>query len=337
MNKLTEENKKRISRIQTCQKKVSKRKRTCCYPDCSEKAINSHILQQNGILNKISKDSHLWHIGIDFLQSEIFKPERKGIKTIFSFPGFCKTHDPELFQPIENSELNFDSYRHCILLTIRTFYNELYRKIKMNELYNCLLIGEENMAKIENLKQQVKGSQYAINDFRKLETPFWQDVLNSTEQMSFRIKKIPKIEIVLSSFFDYETTDEISILETLGISEQVELSPIFVTTFPQKDKSIFIIGYFNRDEKMVKGYVNSIFKEKGNRFLRRLSNLLLLQCENWVCSEKFYLRRIKDKEIEFNKMIRYGFECGNERRNPKVNMFGNNFKSEVSQLERNGR
>jgi len=331
------ENKLRRSRVTNCEKKSLNKNRKCNYPSCNKTAINSHILQNNGVLDRISKDSHLWHIGNNIFSEEIFLPQRKGMKAVFTFPGFCATHDPELFESIEQrNEIDFDKYQHCLLLTVRAWYNEYYRKIRIAEVFNCILKDETDEYNRRKLEMDILGANYSIGDFKKKEEIFWNDILRNQKSMVFMTKMIPKLDIVLASFFDYENTIEVNKLEMLGISEEVELSPIFISTFPVKDESAFIIGYFKKDEPKVKGYANSIFKEKGKRLLRRLSNILLFQCENWVCSEEFYQDKIKGIEVEISKMIKFGLSIGNERKNPNANIFGNRFEKEISNIMKNG-
>lgn len=48
--------------IQRIQKKVREASWTCMCPGCDQKAINTHRLQQKGVLNKVSSSHHYMEI-----------------------------------------------------------------------------------------------------------------------------------------------------------------------------------------------------------------------------------------------------------------------------------
>jgi len=59
-------------RIDDCSKQAKEKANTCLHPGCNKKAINSHIMQKNGILSSISEDNHLWESSIDHFTEELF-------------------------------------------------------------------------------------------------------------------------------------------------------------------------------------------------------------------------------------------------------------------------
>ena len=54
---------------------------TCYHPSCTDKSINSHILQKNGILSTIAEERHLWEMGIDNFK----KPQSSSVWVSCSF------------------------------------------------------------------------------------------------------------------------------------------------------------------------------------------------------------------------------------------------------------
>ena len=84
--------------IQRIQKKIRKTSWECMCPGCNQKAINSHRLQRNGILNKISPSHHYVEIKYKdvmywFKNDEKFKYKNVGINKAISCPTFCNQHD----------------------------------------------------------------------------------------------------------------------------------------------------------------------------------------------------------------------------------------------------
>ena len=85
----------------------------CGHPDapgtCSGEAINSHTLQKGGALAAIAENGHVISCrqATDRLHQNkgALVPQKTGVKSASTFPGFCNAHDTEFFLPIERGEL----------------------------------------------------------------------------------------------------------------------------------------------------------------------------------------------------------------------------------------
>lgn len=75
---------------------------------CNE-IISAHSIQNKGQLNLIAEDGHVYRLNSDIsnLKKTNGKPRpmRVGVKKASTFVGFCKYHDNELFEPIDNFPL----------------------------------------------------------------------------------------------------------------------------------------------------------------------------------------------------------------------------------------
>jgi len=96
-----------------------------------------------------------------------------------------------------------------------------------------------------------------------------------------------------------------------------------------------MMAYKKKDERTVKQYVNSIFKESENRLLSKLTNLVLFQCETWVTSESFYKERIKNCENYFGYATDFSNANDNERIFFKLNLFKESFCKDIRQWSKN--
>lgn len=107
----------KIAKIFTdCSQKAKSETNTCMYPGCTNKSINSHIMQKNGILSSIAEDKHLWELKIDNFKKEYIGFKKKGINKIYTFLGFCIEHDTSVFKKIETEgKIDFDDYTSCLL------------------------------------------------------------------------------------------------------------------------------------------------------------------------------------------------------------------------------
>lgn len=106
----------------------------CLFPDCKGIAIASHSRQRGSELQAIAKHGHVYGLTIDFPSAignyspTIFT--RQGIRKATTFPGFCATHDRELFREIDvgtlaPSEIGAATY------ALRAIAHEAKRKLIM--------------------------------------------------------------------------------------------------------------------------------------------------------------------------------------------------------------
>lgn len=114
-------------------KNVYSKKCHCLEPTCDKEAINSHLLQRNGILSTITEKGHLIEIRpIDLFKWKKNQPMLEfkliGINSAISLPLFCNYHDSSLFKNIESRTISFYLYENQLLFSYRTLCAELRKK-----------------------------------------------------------------------------------------------------------------------------------------------------------------------------------------------------------------
>lgn len=311
-------------------KKAIKKINKCYHPECNEKSINSHILQKNGILSSIAKDNHLWEHVLDQFKEPHFQFKKTGINEIFSFNCFCQKHDNELFKSIEKDTIDFSDYKSCLLFTLRTIYNEKIRKEVNIDIYKTMLKSElSSEMNIEFILLTLKQEMLGLNDLELNEKDIWKDLNENTKSFIFEFREISKIDLCLSAFYNYETTLEMNLYKLKTGKDMERISGIFINIFPYKNKTMLLKGYNKIDEKSVKAYFYTFFKESEKRVQRKLTNLFLFACETWVISEKLYLDKFKGIENIIAFASKYSINNLNERQNFALNMFADNFKIEM--------
>jgi hypothetical protein len=182
---------------------------------------------------------------------------------------------------------------------------------------------------IEFLLLTLEQEKLGLNDLELNEKDIWKDINENTESFIFEVREISKIELCLSAFYNYETTLEMNLYKFKTGKDMVRVSGIFINIFPYKGKTILLKGYNKIDEKSVKAYFYTFFKESEKRVQRKLTNLFLFACETWVMSEKLYLEKFKGIENIIAFASKYSIENLNERQNFALNMFTENFKTEM--------
>lgn len=319
-----------------CKNSAKKRIKECFYPGCQNESINSHVLQKKGILDQISVDSQLWTFEKDVFKENEFAFKRTGLKKAFSFNGFCNTHDTELFQEIENSEIDFTNYVHNLLLTLRTVYDEIYKKMVYANTRDCLLKNNTNLFDKDQLLEESINAKLAVNDLHQLADKIFYDLNNNSQQFVFQNRKISQIGLCLSSFFTYETQEEIEEMEQEKGCKLERYTELFITIFPYKNDNQLVMAYEKIDEDRVKDYVDEFFLNDDLELCyRKITNLTIFNCQNKVFSEEFFnekIRGIEYKYIEATKLM-LNKENKTERRFYKINFYNDTFKSDFINLQ----
>lgn len=313
-----------------CSETARKTTNNCYFPGCTNKSINSHILQKNGILSSIATESHLWRYQVQHFDDDLFIFKKVGINKIYTFLGFCNEHDTSLFKKIETGTIDFNDYESCLQFLLRTLYNEKWLKEVAIKMLECTRDNPDINGDKNFIDANIDQNRIGLEDLKFLEDEVWKDINKKSENFIFHWKEFSGQEFCMNAFYTYDTSEERSVYVKEHGKDIERLSEIFIAFFPYKDKSILIMGYHKDDEDKVKGYVMTFFKESEKRTLRRLTNFALFHCETWVCSEQFYKKNFAGIEKLFPRLTNYSIlNITNERSVFDLNMFVQNFKTGV--------
>jgi hypothetical protein len=295
----------------------------CCYQSCNKKSIASHILQKNGILSRIAENNHLYTMETDFLYSQLASFKKIGINDIFTFRGFCKSHDESIFFPIEKKEsVDFDDYTNQLLFAYRTMMSEKRKKEVMIEFHNLQIKSEPLLQYSSELHYSIEGHNQGILDCEFYEKLFLQDIEHKSCNFTFHVAYTSFQEVCISSIFSYETTQEIENYFSKNKKNKDRLAEIFISYFPIKnDCNVLMMGYLNEYKPLCGSWVNDIYSSNESVLLKRISDIMLRLSEQWVCSEFFYENNIKNREKQILNIINETGRLLDERTPVDFNVF----------------
>jgi len=115
------------------------KKQKCFVEDCKKSAIQSHLLQKNGILKMISANNHFYEVAFLMFPKPHYEIKKVGINKGFTFRGFCEYHDSKIFEKIEKTDVDFNEYQSLLLLSYRAILKEFRVKEIIIDYYVNLL------------------------------------------------------------------------------------------------------------------------------------------------------------------------------------------------------
>lgn len=160
---LDREKQKKIP-VQSIIKEISKAKeKKCLHPKADRnvctKIIKSHSIQRANILEKISRNQHVYSFSSEIGELKkndgILKPKLMGINNASTFTGFCSYHDTETFKPIEANPIEVIN-EHIFLISYRALCREIYSKSFQSNIIPLIKEGDKGMD---------VGYQLAFQDF----------------------------------------------------------------------------------------------------------------------------------------------------------------------------
>lgn len=272
---------------------VNKTKYICMCPECDKAAINSHLLQRNGILNHIAKNGHLYEIRQeDFFKwhkSEPMRIKKVGIMQAISFPLFCSEHDTNIFKPIEGDIVDFDDYRSQLLFSYRALCAELYKK-KCNQIRHDIW-HDSNMK-----KESIEGTDKALKDLKYYKYLFETELKNPKNKFTFYHRSYSFVGICASGTCSYEPVDYNSPLSVESAINKKVWDGFFINVIPQKDSLEIIIGYHkNHVNSDLRRYVESWKNLSFDNLQRKLTDLFCTRLETWSMSPDVYDSISEDK------------------------------------------
>lgn len=311
---------------------AKKAKRVCGYPDCNEVAIDSHLLQRNGVLKQQSAGHGvLYELTDHAFDKKLLKFKLTGISNTLSFFGFCSDHDNSVFTIVETPPVNYYDYQVQMLMSFKAFVNEIRKKEVVIDWYNRVLGSNEiRDYKSQNFLKYISANkeqfELGLADGEALKECFYNELRNHSipQQFLFFTREMPRVELTASGVFTFETSKEIFIKTKLS-PEEVVLNDVFFHFIPLQDKNIAIIGCLKKSSPKCLEFVNEFLQGTDDEVLKKISDTLILQLENWLMSIEFYKKYIQQRENLIIDYILAGHKHFHERDSATLNLFDTNF------------
>lgn len=278
----------------------------CIHKDskCSDNIVKAHSIQNNRILNKLSKNGEVLQFSLDNISEVgIFNLKKVGRKKATTFTGFCGYHDKELFKPIEDKDYIPGDIKQEFIFAYRTIAKEYHSKKTSINIYTKLLqmtekndmeamqkyftnINNESMQMLKLTAESfIEGLDMSLKDLEKY---------NTAMKINLSRKRYNKVEtkviefdeeysLAVSSTF-YMTNDlEGNIINDLS-NLKATMIPTMLTVIPQNGKTYILISYFSKDRERFRFINEQILNKSKDEQKIIISNLIIQYCENFVFS-----------------------------------------------------
>ncbi|WP_133179931.1 hypothetical protein [Shewanella decolorationis] len=267
-------------------KKFSKKhKHTCFYPDCEEKAINSHTISKQFSLSHLAVDGKLVtpiSLRNDTNERKDIVFKEKGINDATTFKGFCKEHD-DLFSTVDQNGI----------ITIRDIFLQIYRSLSKESFeHEIYKEGELTAFKNEFLFDSSHENRKVMSTSKLL--MLFYDLLLDFPEADQRISGYNGNSVTLKPFSEAVDLDVTIIYKNIKFNVPVALHNkvqlVFKNTYC--DNFIFLIPYKESADLIILSHNNYVEHYLYNlstdiKTLNFIESSMMMDGEWWISPRVF--------------------------------------------------
>jgi hypothetical protein len=276
----------------------------CLHPAASEatcsstKSIKSHTIQRRGGLAAIAEDGHVYSIkrgmeSIEKMDGQVGL-EKIGLAKASTFPGFCATHDSDMFKPIEQAGVTLDR-RTGFLLSFRAIAYELATKgtqLRSHEIQRDLLdrgkpFVLQRMAQslLHQIRVSAKKGRDDVTAWKgDYDRAFLADDLSSFRMFGVMFDRV--LPFVAAGAFMPEYDFQGTKLQALGLNKASSHVALNVTPFD--GKTCVVMGWTEDSGGVASKLVDSFKSVPDDAKANALLVLSLEHLENFYCTPSWW-------------------------------------------------
>lgn len=286
------------------QKQLSNKGRCLHYENgirCNE-IIKAHSIQRNRSLSAIADKGHVYRISTDIGALKKNKGrltyEKCGINKVSTFLGFCKRHDNELFEPIDNYPL-IPTDQQVLLYAYRSLCRELFVKENALELVNNQLENGVDQKAINKLLLGYKrGISFGLDNLKRhkedYDTSLSENSYFNIRYVIFISKQKPTIAFSGLFYPDFDFMGRM--LQDLG-DHKSKLQLLSFCSAPMDNGWAFLFAWHKASSDVCVEFMKSLatmIHDDINSLRDYLFRLAITNCENLAISPKWWENLTED-------------------------------------------
>ena len=213
--------------------------------ECTKDIIGAHSLQNNGVLDKISIDNHIYYL-TPVIKNNVpsLKFEKVGKNQASKFTGFCKNHDKSYFSCIEDADY-VKSDEQNFWFAFRAFCFEFHRKKRLKKHYSKLFKKFPHATRDLQIQLNYRACELDLKD-KELEYRRFQKIYEdrSYNKMESFIKVLP-YRVGFTGTTAVAVNVDIEGEKTVDIydyDEKLFVPSLYISVIPKETSSIIIVS-----------------------------------------------------------------------------------------------
>lgn len=280
------------------QKQLAQKGRCLHYESSSRcnEIIKAHSIQRNRSLSTIADNGHVYKISANIGSLKKNKGrltyEKCGINKVSTFLGFCKRHDNELFEPIDNYPL-IPTDQQVLLYAYRSLCRELFVKENALELVKNHLENSVDPKAIHKMLLGYKhGAAFGLDNLKRHKKNYDKSLKENSyfniRYVLFISKQMPTIAFSGLFYPDFDFMGRI--LQNLG-DQTSNLQLLTFCSAPMDYGWAFLFAWHEISSNVCVEFMRSLaamIHNDGDSLSDYLFRLAMTNCENLAISPTWW-------------------------------------------------
>lgn len=295
------------------QKQLAKKGRCLHFENgsrCNE-IIKAHSIQKNRSLPAIADNGHVYTISANIGSLKKNKGrltyEKCGINKVSTFLGFCKRHDNELFEPIDNYPL-IPTDQQVLLYAYRSLCRELFVTENALELINIHLEKSFDQKAIHKMFSGYKnGEAFGFDNLKRHKEIYDKSLeeksYSNIKYVLFISKQMPTIAFSGLFYPDFDFMGRI--LQDLG-DQTSNLQLLTFCSAPMDCGWAFLFAWHETSSNVCVEFMRSLatmINNDSDSLRDYLFRLVITNCENLAISPKWWEDLSEDKKEKITDRV----------------------------------
>lgn len=265
--------------------------------ECKNEIKSAHSIQNNRILNRISKDNHVYSISSKISKAGIEPMLKKLSKNKAStFFGFCDHHDTEIFKPIELAEYSEQPLQNFLFAfrALALEYHKKQRKLKtvcnMFKNYPHQMLDEGSVYLYRTSQLDVRDHQH---DYEIFKSDYLNDDFNRLRTIYRKLNF--EIEFATCSAFSIQYDLNGKEINNIFSTSDEKMPSVYVNVYPIDGGTNIILSYHLEDEIKYQSYFDQLESLSDENLVKHLNYLIIQYTEN-VFFSPTYVETLTEKQ-----------------------------------------
>ncbi|EGO2833747.1 SEC-C domain-containing protein [Enterococcus faecalis] len=221
--------------------------------NCNYGYIGAHSLQNNGVLNLIADENHVYMLEMNFQENSLtpkLEFKKVGKKQASVFNGFCKYHDEEYFKIIEDVPFEGKAEQNY-WFAFRAHCFEAHRKYRLKKNYSSFFKRSPEATRNKQISNNYRGNELSIRDmevdynrFKSIfESRDFDRLENFVKVLPFKTAFTATTAIAVCVDIEGKATVDI-----YNYDESIYVPSIYLSVIPKETETIIIVSRFKEDE-----------------------------------------------------------------------------------------
>lgn len=285
----------------------------CLHPDknkCVKHIKEAHALQNNKIISRLAVDGHVYMLNtkkppliipIEHEEPEIIKLiDKVGVNHATTSTCFCDIHDDEVFAPIEKNAQPFDknNEEHKFLYAYKAFIFEYYKELVLENVFRQNIKEKPSMLKSADFIRQYRNLLLKRKEMDQTKDFFDTALItHNYNGLKTCVVEIPE-EIDFANFACIGFSYDLEGHKIKNIKNNI-MDRVFLTIFPEENKSYIIMSYMGKDEKTYGNLAEQLTYKNVNLIKYFITLVLPLYSENIVLSPRLWEKWDEETQMAF--------------------------------------